>query len=36
MKPLLCLYFFRSTTNAKKQQWIASLGPEVLTLENQF
>ena len=23
MKPLLCLHFFRSTTNAKKKQWIA-------------
>lgn len=36
MKPLLCLHFFRSATNAKKKQWISSLPPEFLTLENQF
>lgn len=36
MKPLLCLHFFRSTTNAKKKQWIASLPSEVLNIENQF
>ena len=36
MKPLLCLHFFRSATNAKKKQWITSLPPEILTIENQF
>lgn len=36
MKPVLCLHFFRSTTNAKKKQWIAYLPLEFLTLENQF
>lgn len=36
MKPVLCLHFFRSMTNAKKKQWIAYLPLEFLTLENQF
>lgn len=36
MKPLLSLHFFRSLSNAKKKQWIASLPTDVLTIENQF
>ena len=36
MKPVLCLHLVRSTTNAKKEQWIASLPLEFLTLKNQF
>jgi|GEM_PF-3689474 len=36
MKPLFYLHFFRSTTNTKKKQWIASLPLEFFTLENQF